>query len=266
MSIESISSAGLPYAVGLQAQDAAALGQAQPVTGIAAVGSCDCGQPDCPICGPAMSAAEDTLELSPAAEELLSATPTQETTDPEQTQTPPPPAKSAGSVNSSDELTDEEQAQVDELQQTDREVRAHEQAHLAAAGGNATGGASFEYKTGPDGKRYAVAGEVQIDVSTVPDDPDATIRKMEQVRAAALAPADPSAQDRSVAAQALQAIQEARSESSESDESSSDQDDVSAANSKDASSQSGASKSTSKRDKRFEQPESAVAMVLDVYA
>ena len=41
-----------------------------------------------------------------------------------------------------------------------------------------------------------------IDTSPVPGDPEATIDKMEVVKRAALAPAEPSVQDRSVAAQA----------------------------------------------------------------
>ena len=98
-------------------------------------------------------------------------------------------------------LTAEEQAVVAELQRTDREVRAHEQAHLAAAGGLA-GGVSFTYTTGPDGRQYAVGGEVSIDTSPVDGDPQATIQKAQQIRAAANAPANPSGQDRQVAAAA----------------------------------------------------------------
>lgn len=109
-------------------------------------------------------------------------------------------------------LTDEEQREVQELQKRDREVRAHEQAHIAAGGSYVRGGASFEYQTGPDGKRYAVGGEVSIDTSEVSDDPRATIRKMQVVRKAALAPANPSAQDRSVAAAASQKMAQARQE------------------------------------------------------
>ena len=100
-----------------------------------------------------------------------------------------------------DGLTAEERAIIAELAQTDREVRAHEQAHLAAAGGLARG-VSFSYTTGPDGKQYAVGGEVSIDTSPVSGDPQATIQKAQQVRAAASAPANPSGQDRAVAAAA----------------------------------------------------------------
>lgn len=100
------------------------------------------------------------------------------------------------------ELSQEEQSQVEQLETRDREVRQHEQAHLAAAGGYARGGASYEYETGPDGKRYAVGGEVSIDTSKVSGDPEATIRKAQIVYRAALAPAEPSSQDRSIASQA----------------------------------------------------------------
>lgn len=106
------------------------------------------------------------------------------------------------SVNFSKELKPEEQKQVEELRRIDSKVRAHELAHLAAGGGLVRGGANFTYQTGPDGKQYAVAGEVKIDMSVDPDNPEASIRKMQQVRRAALAPSDPSPQDRSVAQQA----------------------------------------------------------------
>lgn len=106
------------------------------------------------------------------------------------------------------------QQQVRTLEQTDQKVRAHEQAHQAAGGPHA-GGASFTYQKGPDGKNYAVAGEVPIDISREAT-PDATISKMDTVKAAALAPADPSSQDRAVAQQAdalkLQAQQEKNKE------------------------------------------------------
>lgn len=112
-------------------------------------------------------------------------------------------------------LSESEQREVDQLEARDREVRAHEQAHLVAAGAYATGGASFSYKLGPDGKRYATGGEVGISTSKVADDPEATLRKMEQVRRAALAPAEPSPQDLRVAAEASSAASEARREIAE---------------------------------------------------
>lgn len=107
-----------------------------------------------------------------------------------------------------------EQRAIAELQRTDREVRAHEGAHLAAAGGIARG-VSFEYVTGPDGRQYAVAGEVSLDASPVQGDPEKTIQKARQIRAAATAPAQPSGQDQQVAAQAAQMEQAARQELAE---------------------------------------------------
>lgn len=109
------------------------------------------------------------------------------------------------------ELSPEDAAQVAKLKQIDRQVRQHEQAHLAAAGGMATSGASYTYRKGPDGVNYTVGGEVSI--STSPGrTPEETLRRAETVRAAALAPADPSGQDRAVAAQAAKMAMEARIE------------------------------------------------------
>jgi hypothetical protein len=107
-------------------------------------------------------------------------------------------------------LGEEERKQVRELEKRDREVKAHEAAHKAAAGGHARGGANFEYETGPDGRRYAVGGHVDIDVSPVQGNPRATLQKAMTVQRAALAPADPSGQDRAVAAAAAQMALQAR--------------------------------------------------------
>ncbi|NDY97073.1 putative metalloprotease CJM1_0395 family protein [Wenzhouxiangella limi] len=109
------------------------------------------------------------------------------------------------------ELTEAEQAQVRELQQRDREVRAHELAHVAAGGAYVTAPASYQYEVGPDGRRYAVGGEVSIDTS-VPSDPEEALAKAQIIQRAALAPVDPSAQDYQVAAKARQMAIEARSE------------------------------------------------------
>lgn len=110
------------------------------------------------------------------------------------------------------ELSEEELRQLEKLRQRDQEVRAHEQAHIAAGGQYVRGGANFEYQRGPDGKLYAVGGEVSIDASPVPNNPSATIRKMETVIRAALAPAQPSAQDYQVAARAQMEISKAQME------------------------------------------------------
>lgn len=99
------------------------------------------------------------------------------------------------------ELTDAEEKQVRELKQRDREVRAHEQAH-ARVGGSYASAPTYEFQAGPDGKKYAVGGEVQIDSAPIPGKPEATIRKLDIVIRAALAPAEPSSQDLQVAQKA----------------------------------------------------------------
>ena len=91
-------------------------------------------------------------------------------------------------------------------------MRTHEAAHKAAAGSFAQGGPVYQYQTGPDGKRYAVGGEVNIDTSKIPNDPEATLQKAQTIRRAANAPAQPSSQDRRVAVQASQLETEARQE------------------------------------------------------
>jgi len=101
-----------------------------------------------------------------------------------------------------DGLTEEERRVVAELKARDAEVRAHEQAHVAAAAGLA-GAPSYSYQTGPDGKRYAIGGSVSIDTSPGRT-ADETIAKAKRIRAAALAPAGPSGTDRAVAARASQ--------------------------------------------------------------
>jgi hypothetical protein len=112
------------------------------------------------------------------------------------------------------ELSDEEERQVDELKRIDKEVKTHEQAHLSAAGGYARGGAQYDYVTGPDGKRYASSGHVNLDVSPEKE-PEATIRKAEIIRKAALAPANPSPSDRKIAADAAKMAADAQQELAE---------------------------------------------------
>lgn len=104
-----------------------------------------------------------------------------------------------------------DQVLLAQLRARDQEVRVHEAAH-AAVGGQYAGSASFQYKRGPDGRNYAVGGEVGISTGAVSGDPRATLEKARTIRAAALAPAEPSAQDRRVAAEAAQMELDARTE------------------------------------------------------
>jgi hypothetical protein len=104
-----------------------------------------------------------------------------------------------------------ETIQIDQLTQRDTEVKTHEKAH-AAVGGRLAQSPSYQYEKGPDGRRYVVDGEVNIDVSTVDGDSQATLSKMQKVYAAAMAPVQPSMADIHVAAQALQNINDAKKE------------------------------------------------------
>lgn len=111
----------------------------------------------------------------------------------------PQGARSASQGAAARQLSAEQERQVQALQQIDRTVRAHEQAHIAAGRGVVTSGANFSYTYGPDGKQYAVGGEVSIDTSPERK-PEANIDKGQRIQTAALAPADPSPQDHRVAA------------------------------------------------------------------
>lgn len=114
-------------------------------------------------------------------------------------------------VKQKEELSSSEQAQLQKLQNSDTQVRAHEAAHIAAGGGIVTGGANFTYQEGPDGKLYAIGGEVPIDARPE-NKPEQTIDKMQKVRAAALAPSDPSSTDYKVASTATMLESRARME------------------------------------------------------
>ncbi len=121
-----------------------------------------------------------------------------------------------------DDLTQEERQQVEKLRLRDSEVRQHEAAHKAAAGGLAVGGPSFEYQAGPDGKRYAVGGHVQVDTSPGAT-PEETLQKAQQIQRAALAPGDPSSADRAVAAKAARMAADAQQELASSHKNSQDE-------------------------------------------
>lgn len=124
---------------------------------------------------------------------------------------PDSPHPAATAEAHSSQLSEQEQEDLRKLQERDREVRAHEQAHHALAKGHASS-PHYTYKRAPDGRLYAVDGEVSIDTTPIHNNPRATIDKMQSVRHAALAPTSPSSQDRKVAAEALQTEQQARAE------------------------------------------------------
>jgi hypothetical protein len=152
----------------------------------------------------------------PEAPRSSSPTPSSASADEDQSANPPPERSQRGEPAKQTPDKSLVQQQLEQLElarmiSRDQEVRVHEQAH-AAVGGRYAGAPAYTFEQGPDGKRYAVSGEVSIDVAAVPNDPEATMRKMEVVIRAALSPAEPSAQDRQVAAQAQIQMAEARAE------------------------------------------------------
>lgn len=109
------------------------------------------------------------------------------------------------------ELTPAQKQQIAELKIRDSEVKAHEQAHLAAASGIGASAPHYDYEVGPDGKKYAVGGEVNISF-TKSQNPSENLANAQTMKTAALAPAQPSGQDRAVAAKADRLIAEAKQE------------------------------------------------------
>jgi hypothetical protein len=98
-----------------------------------------------------------------------------------------------------------ERVHIASLQARDAEVRRHEAAHIAAGDGFVIGSATYAYQLGPDGRQYAVGGQVSIDTSPIPGKPEETVRKMRVVKTAALASGQPSGADLAIAAAAAQA-------------------------------------------------------------
>lgn len=123
-----------------------------------------------------------------------------------------PRERASGNKPSSQNLEWQELLEIARLRRIDQMVRAHERAHLVAGGQLVRSGPHYVYKIGPDGKRYAVGGDVEIDTSPVPGDPKATLQKAEQIIRAALAPLNPSPQDLRVAMQARMMAMQARME------------------------------------------------------
>lgn len=195
----------------------------------AAEKSCDHKGADCKCFGPKFDQASAKLELSKAgkdkaeagaaAAQEAGAAAAQEAGAAEQGGSGANAGKDAGAAAKKGAdgkpLSEDEQKAVQELAKRDREVKAHEAAHQASSGGHAKGGANYDYQTGPDGRQYAVGGHVDIDASPVKGNPEATLQKAQTVQRAALAPADPSGQDRSVAAAAAQMAMQAQREIAE---------------------------------------------------
>ncbi len=123
------------------------------------------------------------------------------------------PSEKSVSIQDKVTLSAEAQQKLRELSVRDQEVRTHEAAH-AAVGGRYAGAPKLSYEQGPDGRRYAVEGKVNIDTSEIPGDPQQTLAKADIIKKAALAPQNPSAADRAIAAEATQMASKARMEMS----------------------------------------------------
>lgn len=162
---------------------------------------------------------EGSAQSRAPQQEVAAKTATGETDDSEPKTTTAPQKNVAGQA-----LTLEQQEELLQMQQRDQEVRLHEQQH-ASVGGQHTGSPQYEYTTGPDGKQYVVEGSVSVDLSPIAGDPNATIEKMRQVKAAALAPAEPSSADKEAAARADAHMAQATAELMQSSQEANESDD-----------------------------------------
>jgi hypothetical protein len=87
------------------------------------------------------------------------------------------------------------------LREKDRDVRSAEYAKVSMLGKFRKGGPRFRYETGPDGQRYAIEGNVPVDLSPA-ESPENSIRKARKIKNASLGVGEVSDSDRKVAAQA----------------------------------------------------------------
>lgn len=111
-------------------------------------------------------------------------------------------------------LSDDQLKSVKKKREFDKALTEHEEAHYEVAADLARSKPMYEMETGEDGVEYRKSGKVMIDTGTEKDD-SKTVKKMQQVRAAALAPdgnqlAPLSEQDKKVAQEATEKEQKAQ--------------------------------------------------------
>ena len=111
------------------------------------------------------------------------------------------------------EMSKSDQALLHKLEVRDAKVRAHETAHIMAAGGQASS-PTYTYQTGPDGKRYAIGGSVNISMLST-GDPESDARQAKNAHRAALATGEPSSRDMQTANKATALIAKAQKEATE---------------------------------------------------
>ena len=61
-------------------------------------------------------------------------------------------------------------------------VKLRELVHRAIIGNYVRGAVSFDYDTGPDGLKYAVAGHTTVDTRPIINNPEASIRKAQAIK------------------------------------------------------------------------------------
>jgi len=105
------------------------------------------------------------------------------------------------------------QQQAKALKSRESEVKKHEAAHILAGTG-VTSGLSYTYQQASDGSSYAIGGEVTVNMQEG-STPEETIQKAQKMKAAALAPSNPSAQDQDLAVMAMKMEANARQERAE---------------------------------------------------
>ena len=98
------------------------------------------------------------------------------------------------------ELSESDEELLQKLKSRDAKVRSHEAAHVMAAGGQASS-PTYTYQTGPDGRRYAIGGSVDISIMTTGDG-EADARRAKKAYRAAMATGEPSARDLQTATRA----------------------------------------------------------------
>ena len=114
-------------------------------------------------------------------------------------------ARARGASVDSHGRTAAEEKLLGDLERIDKEVHEHEMQHYLMAQPYARSPEYF-YVIGPDGRRFAVSGLTAFDATPIAGDNDATIRKLDALVRAALAPREPSEEDRRVAATLEQLI------------------------------------------------------------
>ncbi len=151
----------------------------------------------------------DRVMISDESKQLLENEKKANNKDPKDKQTDEHKIKSSSSDD--ENLSEEEEKELEKMQKREDEVIKHEQAHKSAAGGLSVTRAQYEYVQGTDGKMYVKDGEVELKVKEE-DDPQKNKENAEQLKRAALAPEEPSAQDMKVAQEADKMIQKANQE------------------------------------------------------